>query len=232
MLATSLSLVVIFLPIAFMGGIVGRFFSSFGLTVAFAVMMSLFVSFTLTPMLCSRFLKLEPVEPGHGTHRPRSKSGFVYRLIDGAYGLVLRSAMRHKFLVVLLTFVVIAGTVPIGRIMGVSLIPRDDQSEYEVTVTTPEGYSLERSGTLLAELESADLAALGDPARLHDRRPDRRRSRGQGRGRRHPRDDLCADHGPRGTRVRDEGSRPGGTCPARSAQFWNGPRIDQFAVQQ
>ena len=63
-LATSLSLVVIFVPIAFMGGIVGRFFSSFGLTVAFAVVMSLFVSFTLTPMLCSRFLKLEPVAPG------------------------------------------------------------------------------------------------------------------------------------------------------------------------
>ena len=65
MLATSLSLIVIFLPIAFMGGIVGRFFSSFGLTVAFAVAMSLFVSFTLTPMLCSRFLKLEPAEAGH-----------------------------------------------------------------------------------------------------------------------------------------------------------------------
>ena len=72
-LATSLSLVVIFLPIAFMGGIVGRFFSSFGLTVAFAVMMSLFVSFTLTPMLCSRFLKLEPGEAGHA----KSKDGFI-----------------------------------------------------------------------------------------------------------------------------------------------------------
>ena len=64
-LATSLSLVVIFLPVAFMGGMVGRFFSSFGLTVAFAILMSLFVSFTLTPMLCSRFLKLDPAEAGH-----------------------------------------------------------------------------------------------------------------------------------------------------------------------
>ena len=56
-----------------MGGIVGRFFSSFGLTVAFAIVMSLFVSFTLTPMLCSRFLKLEPGEAGHA----KSKSGFI-----------------------------------------------------------------------------------------------------------------------------------------------------------
>ena len=92
-LATSLSLIVIFLPIAFMGGIVGRFFSSFGLTVAFAVMMSLFVSFTLTPMLCSRFLKLEP---GEGRARRRVKSGFFYRLIDGGYGWVLRAALRFK----------------------------------------------------------------------------------------------------------------------------------------
>src|SRR5262249_53742272 len=152
-LATSLSLGVIFVPIAFMGGSVGRFFSSFGLTVAFAVMMSLFVSFTLTPMLCSRFLKLEPREGGRGHHRAASKSGFFYRIVDGTYGLVLRAAMRHRFLVVLLTFAVSASPVPIGGVMGISLIPRDDQSEYEVTVTTPEGYSLERTGELLAELE-------------------------------------------------------------------------------
>ena len=87
-MATSLSLVVIFLPLAFMGGIIGRFFSSYGLTVAFAIMMSLFVSFTLTPMLCSRFLKLEPSETGHA----KSKSGFIWRLIDGSYGLMLRGA--------------------------------------------------------------------------------------------------------------------------------------------
>jgi hydrophobic/amphiphilic exporter-1 (mainly G- bacteria), HAE1 family len=149
-LATSLSLIVIFLPIAFMGGIVGRFFSSFGLTVAFAVAMSLFVSFTLTPMLCSRFLKLEPGEAGHA----KSKSGFVYRLMDGGYGWLLRGALRFKFLVVILTALVIFSTVPIGRVMGMSLIPRDDQSEYEVVLTTPEGYSLERTDRLAAELEA------------------------------------------------------------------------------
>ncbi|HEV3162685.1 MAG TPA: efflux RND transporter permease subunit [Isosphaeraceae bacterium] len=149
-LATSLSLIVIFLPIAFMGGIVGRFFSSFGLTVAFAVSMSLFVSFTLTPMLCSRFLKLDPSEIGHA----KSKSGFFYRLIDGSYGQVLRFALRFKPLVVVLTVLTVMSTVPIGKIMGMSLIPRDDQSEYEVSVTTPEGFTLERSDQLFAELEA------------------------------------------------------------------------------
>ena len=149
-MATSLSLVIIFVPLAFMGGIVGRFFSSFGLTVAFAILMSLFVSFTLTPMLCSRFLKLESGDHGHS----KSKDGFIYRIIDGSYGWVLRLAIRHKFSVVALTVLVIFSTVPIGRIMGVSLIPRDDQSEYEVSVTTPEGYTLERTSGLLKEIEA------------------------------------------------------------------------------
>jgi len=152
-LATSLSLIVIFLPIAFMGGIVGRFFSSFGLTVAFAVAMSLFVSFTLTPMLCSRFLKLEAGEHGEGG-QAKSKSGFFYRIVDGSYVGLLRGALRFKFLVVILTMLVIGSTVPIGKMMGMSLIPKDDQSEYEVSVTTPEGYSLERSTKLMTELEN------------------------------------------------------------------------------
>lgn len=150
-LATSLSLIVIFLPIAFMGGIVGRFFSSFGLTVAFAVAMSLFVSFTLTPMLCSRFLKLEPAHEGAAA---ASKSGFVWRLVDGGYGRLLRGALRFKFVVVILTILVILSTVPIGRVMGFSLIPRDDTSEYEVAIIAPEGYSLEKTDTVTRELET------------------------------------------------------------------------------
>jgi HAE1 family hydrophobic/amphiphilic exporter-1 len=154
-LATSLSLVVIFLPIAFMGGIVGRFFSSFGLTVAFAVAMSLFVSFTLTPMLCSRFLKLDPKDVGHA----KSKDGFIYRLIDRGYGKVLGFSLRFKPLVVVLTLLVVFATVPIFKVMGIALIPRDDQSEYEVTITTPEGYSLERASKIFGAIE-ARLKAL------------------------------------------------------------------------
>src|SRR5262249_26960766 len=83
----------------------------------------------------------------------KSKSGFIYRIVDGSYGWILRGAMRFKFVVVLLTVGVIVSTVPIGKIMGFALIPRDDQSEYEVTITTPEGYSLDRSDRLFAELE-------------------------------------------------------------------------------
>jgi HAE1 family hydrophobic/amphiphilic exporter-1 len=149
-LATSLSLVVIFLPVAFMGGIVGRFFSSFGMTVAFAILMSLFVSFTLTPMLCSRFLVLDPADAGHGG----SKSGWIYRGIDGMYGAALRWAMRHRFLMMFICVLVFCSTVPIGAVMGVNLVPRDDQGELQVSFITPEGYSLERTDKVITEVES------------------------------------------------------------------------------
>jgi len=153
-MATSLSLIVIFLPIGFMGGIIGKFFSSFGLTVAFAVAMSLFVSFTLTPMLCSRFLKLDSSQGAGGPQKAKSKSGLIYRLVDGTYGLILRFALRFKFLVVLMTLVVVIATYPLALGVGFNLIPRDDQSEFEVVFTTPEGYTLKRTDEVTAEIEA------------------------------------------------------------------------------
>ena len=148
-LATSLSLVVIFLPVAFMGGIVGRFFSSFGMTVAFAIMMSLFVSFTLTPMLCARFLKLEPKDAGHSS----SKSGLVYRAVDSFYGKALAWALRHRLIMMGICVLVVLSTGPIASHMGANLVPRDDQSEYQVTFITPEGYTLERTDRVVSEIE-------------------------------------------------------------------------------
>ncbi len=154
-LATSLSLVVIFVPVAFMGGLVGRFFSSFGLTVAFAIVMSLFVSFTLTPMLCSRFLKLEPGDHGHA----KSKDGWIYRLTERAFGASLAWSLRHRIVMVVLFVLVILSTVPIAQGLGVNLVPRDDQSEFQVSFITPEGYSLERTNQVVTEIEKR-LAAL------------------------------------------------------------------------
>ncbi len=148
-LATSLSLVVIFVPVAFMGGMVGRFFSSFGLTVAFAILMSLFVSFTLTPMLCSRFLKLEKDPSGHSS----SKSRFIYRAIESIYGFVLRWSLKHRWSTLVLSLLVVLATIPIMMNLGVNMIPRDDQSELQVSFITPEGYTLERTDQVIREIE-------------------------------------------------------------------------------
>ena len=101
--ATTLSLVVVFAPIAFMGGTVGRFFNCFGFVVGFSVLMSMFVSFTMTPMLCSPFLKLE-----HGAKT--SKSGFFWRLLEGSYSAVLGWSLRHRWAVVLLALGVLFST--------------------------------------------------------------------------------------------------------------------------
>jgi hydrophobic/amphiphilic exporter-1 (mainly G- bacteria), HAE1 family len=154
-LATSLSLVVIFVPVAFMGGLVGRFFRSFGLTVAFAVLMSLFVSFTLTPMLCAHFLKLDPEEAGKG----QSKSGWIYRLIDGVYGRMLGWSLRHRWTLVVVCLLVVASTVPLAMSLGANLVPRDDQSEFQVSIRTPEGYTLKRTNDVVQEIEER-LSAL------------------------------------------------------------------------
>ncbi len=143
--ATTFSLVVIFLPVAFMSGRVGRFFQSFGLTVACAVLVSLLVSFTLTPMLCSRFLRLRP------KHSPSRERGF-YAAIDRAYGWLLRWSLAHRGAVVALSALTVGATVPLFRTLGKDFLPQDDQSEFEIILQTPEGYTLSRSDALFGEI--------------------------------------------------------------------------------
>ncbi len=143
--ATTLSLLVIFAPVVFMGGTVGRFFSSFGYVVGFSIVMSLFISFTMTPMLCSRFLVMEA---GHS-----SKGGFVWRAVDRVYGGLLAWSLRHRWAIILLSVLTLAATPFLGRAVGMTFIPRDDQSEFEIAFTLPEGYSLERADETFAEIE-------------------------------------------------------------------------------
>ncbi|MBX3411929.1 MAG: efflux RND transporter permease subunit [Pirellulales bacterium] len=145
--ATTLSLLVIFVPIAFMSGRVGRFFNSFGFTVGFAVLMSMFISFTMTPMLCAHFLKLES---GHHS----SKGGFIWRAIDGFYGWILGWSLRHRWVIVLASVGLLAATPAIFANVGMDFVPRDDQSEFEISMTLPEGYSLERADKMLREIEA------------------------------------------------------------------------------
>lgn len=144
-IATTLSLMVIFAPVAFMGGQVGRFLSCFGWVVGFSVMMSMFVSFTMTPMLCSRFLK---AEEGFS-----SKDGFIWKLIEGAYVGSLAWSLRHRGLVVLMAFGILASTPFLMNIVGKDFVPQDDQSEFEVALTLPEGSSLARADELFGEIE-------------------------------------------------------------------------------
>jgi HAE1 family hydrophobic/amphiphilic exporter-1 len=157
--ATTLSLVVIFLPVAFMSGQVGRFFNSYGVTVAGSIMVSLLVSFTLTPMLCARFLRVH-----HGA-ADGSKSGGVYGFIDRWYGACLRWSLAHRWVVVLASVLTVAATVPLFQAVGKDFVPHDDQSEFEVTLQTPEGYTLTRTDAAIQSL-TAELRKLPGIAHL------------------------------------------------------------------
>jgi HAE1 family hydrophobic/amphiphilic exporter-1 len=150
-LATSLSLIAVFLPVAFMGGIVGRFMNSFGVTMAFAIAVSLLVSFTLTPMMSSRWLKplsanTEGEHHGHDEDAG-SRRGF-YGVIERTYLGLLGWSMRHRWVVVVIMIAVFASTIPLGKAVNKNFLPADDESQFEVQVRAPEGSSLQSTETI------------------------------------------------------------------------------------
>jgi HAE1 family hydrophobic/amphiphilic exporter-1 len=157
-MATTLSLVVIFVPVSFMSSISGRFLYQFGITAAVAVMVSLLVSFTLTPMMSARLLRAEDAAGGHDT--ARSRRGF-YAWIDWLYTGMLAFCMRNgiRYLVALLALGVIYSSIPLYKLLKQEYIPSDvDEAEFQVTVTATEGTSLaamdEVMQTISTELRS------------------------------------------------------------------------------
>jgi HAE1 family hydrophobic/amphiphilic exporter-1 len=223
-MATTLSLLAVFLPVGFMGGIVGRFMSSFGFTSSFAIAVSLLVSFTLTPMLAARLIKREhdplpagtgsepsegdaplaladesrvaaaedepeknvfdreanapealegttpPQETNEGAREERQSSGVpkaersskesrFYRPIDRTYTMMLNWSMRHRWVVVLLCVGTILSIVPLFMFVGKNFLPVDDQSQFEINVRAPEGYTLPATSALVERI-AADVRQL------------------------------------------------------------------------
>ena len=145
-MATTLSLVVIFVPVSFMSSISGRFLYQFGLTAAVSVMVSLLVSFSLTPMMCARLLRTEDAggghAHGHGDTAAASRGGF-YGWLDRGYAWSLRWSMAHRWVIVVISVACLVSAVPIYRQVKQEYIPSDvDESEFEVIVFGPEGMSL------------------------------------------------------------------------------------------
>ncbi|MGI9036444.1 MAG: efflux RND transporter permease subunit [Pyrinomonadaceae bacterium] len=199
-LATTLSLMAVFVPIGFMQGIVGRFMSSFGLTAAFAVGVSLIVSFTLTPMLAARLIKKhdaktdptneyediaeekheayagsdatknvaaqeikgdgmlsgaqrdKPVVADNPVKHTGSKQSGFYRYIDSIYTWLLRFSMAHRWLIVTLCALVFLSIIPLFMFVGKNFLPVDDQSQFEVSIRAPEGYSLAATSQLFEKI--------------------------------------------------------------------------------
>jgi HAE1 family hydrophobic/amphiphilic exporter-1 len=172
-MATTFSLVAIFAPVGFMSGMVGRFMQSFGLTMAFAVLVSLFVSFTLTPMMSAYWLKPAPKD-----HQRDSKHNRLFDPLDRGYTRLLRWAMAHRGMVAVGAVLVLLSSVPLFRVTAVNFSPEDDQSQFDVTMRAPEGTSLAAMNVIanrlgaairrMPEVEFTLLTVAGDAARTQN----------------------------------------------------------------
>ena len=156
--ATTLSLVVIFLPVSFMSSISGRFLYQFGITAAVAIMVSLLVSFTLTPMMSSRLIR---VDDAKGHDGPASRRGF-YRYIDSAYSYMLAFAMRHRIAIAFVSLLIVLTSVPLYRSVKQEFIPTNvDEAEFEVSVNGPEGTNLAVMNEVITAMEKDILETPG-----------------------------------------------------------------------
>jgi len=150
-MATTLSLVIIFLPIAFMSGYARRYVNAFGWTMAMAILVSLLVAFTLTPMLSSRFLKLR------GGEKEAHQKGFLHA-IDELYLRLLRWSLDHRRAIVVVCVVTFASTFGLYRLVGRDWIPADDQSELQSSFTLPEGTALAKTTQFASEVAKQVIA--------------------------------------------------------------------------
>ncbi len=127
-LATTLSLIAVFLPVAFMGGIPGRFLRSFGVTMAFSIAVSMLVSFTLTPMMSSRWLRAH--DGGKKSLGERIVDAF-YRPIERVYGNVLRFVMSHRWIIVVASLLTLGSCVPLAGAANKGFLPVTDDASSE-----------------------------------------------------------------------------------------------------
>ncbi len=148
--AMSAALLVIFIPLAYMGGIIGRFLKSYGLTIAFAVAISVFVALTLTPMLCSLFLK---IKPGAKTRLEKFTDG-VNEYLAAKYIAMLEWALARRKQMMAYAVLIMISMVPLFMFLGKDFMPADDTGLYQINITAPEGTSLGMMKQVFAQVET------------------------------------------------------------------------------
>jgi hydrophobe/amphiphile efflux-1 (HAE1) family protein len=155
-LATTLSLMAVFVPVAFVGGIPGRFLKNFGYTMAFAVGVSLFVSFALTPTLSARLLRSN----AHTGRKGLSRIVDVfYRPIERVYMRMLGWSMAHRWVIVVACFLSLGSCGPLIKRIPTGFVPVDDQAQFEVSLRAPEGTSASET-SLISERVAREIRGL------------------------------------------------------------------------
>ena len=166
--ATTLSLLAVFVPVGFMSGIVGRFMSSFGLTSAAAIAVSLIVSFTLTPMLASRWISKKDIkheekekiydEEGNVVGEETKHSGW-YKPVDLAYTKLLKLSLAHRWVILTISAVAFLSIVPLFMATGMDFLADDDELQFQIQVRAPEGTSLAATQSTLDRI-AADIQVM------------------------------------------------------------------------
>lgn len=152
-IATTLTICAVFVPVAFMEGMIGRFFYEFGLTVAFAVLISLFVAFTFTPMLASRWLKDDHHGHSDGVFaRLSARIESVLVRIDDAYRATLEWCLDHRLLTVMGGAVTFILSIVMLKFVPVAFFPKEDRAQFSISYTLPEGTNLDVTKTRSLEL--------------------------------------------------------------------------------
>jgi HAE1 family hydrophobic/amphiphilic exporter-1 len=154
-MATTFTILAVFLPVGFMTGLVGQFFKSFALTIAFAVAISLLVAFTLDPMLSSRFVRFIPLEERTRTRFGRFLEGVgaYYDRLDQQYHRLLSWAVEHPWKVVATAALVFFASMSTLGIIGTEFVPVEDRGEFVVNVEVPPGTSFEQTVNHVADVE-------------------------------------------------------------------------------
>ena len=159
-MATTLAIVVIFLPVAFMKGIIGMFFFQFALTVVFAILVSLFVSFTLTPMLSSKFLKVH-TSSHTSTSVFKHLSDWLekqYKKVEESYRRLLSIAIEHRAIVIVSAVIIFILSLYITKFLGKEFLPSEDQSRFVARLEAPKDYSIDQIEGMFKKAEEIVLA--------------------------------------------------------------------------
>src|SRR5688572_17357923 len=154
-MATTFTILAVFLPVGFMTGIVGQFFKSFALTIAFAVSISLLVAFTLDPMLSSRFVRFIPLEERTRTRTGRflERVGVFYDGLDRRYHALLGWAIGHPWTIVATAVLVFFSSMSLLSVIGTEFVPEEDRGEFAVNVEVPAGTAFEQTVAYAEEVE-------------------------------------------------------------------------------
>lgn len=155
-LATTFSIVAVFLPVAFMEGILGRFFLQFGVTVSVAVLISLFVAFTLDPMLSSVWYdpSVDPNAKRGPLGRAVEKFDRFFIWVGERYGDLLKRALKFRKTTILIAFLAFAGGIGIFAKVGAEFVPPADTGEFQVDMSLPVGASLERTAAKIEQVDA------------------------------------------------------------------------------